>query len=177
MNIRRTQRSDLLLIATIQIESWRDTYSDVLPEEYLANQITEDLKRHWSEVEIQPEDIILIAEYEGVIGFISVWCRPDPFIDNLHVKPAKRSKRVGSALMKSAAHQMIQQGHTTAYLWVVESNERAIQFYERLGGVCTDRALKNLFGHLVPNVKIVWSDISIIERILTPFVDQAGGPH
>ena len=162
MNIRRAQSSDLTLIAAVQAESWRDTYSGVLPEEYLADQITEDLKRHWTDVEIQPDDVVLVAEDDGVIGFIAVWCRPDPFIDNLHVKPSKRSKRVGSTLMKSAAQQLIQQGHKTAYLWVVASNERAIRFYERLGGVRTDRALKNLLKHEVLNVKVVWSDTSVL---------------
>jgi hypothetical protein len=64
--------------------------------------------------------------------------------------------------MKSAAQQLIEQGHQTAYLWVVESNKRAIQFYQRLGGVCTDRALKDLFGYKVSTVKIEWSDIAVI---------------
>jgi ribosomal protein S18 acetylase RimI-like enzyme len=155
MNIRRAQRSDVPAIAAVQAESWRDTYSGVLPEEYLASQITGDLERHWSEMEIQPVDVVLVAEDNTIIGFIAVWCRPDPFIDNLHVKPSKRSNRVGSALMKWAAQQLIQQGHKTAYLWLLESNERAIRFYERLGGIRTDQALKNLFGHEVPSVKVV----------------------
>ena len=162
MNIRRAQRSDLPIIAAVQTESWRDTYPDLFPGEWLADQIAEDMDRRWSEVEIQPDDVFLVAEDDGVIGFIAVWCRPDPFIDNLHVKPSKRSKRVGSALMTSAAYQLIKQGQKTAYLWVVTSNKRAIRFYERLGGVRTDRASQNLFGHEVPVVKVVWSDISVI---------------
>ena len=162
MNIRRAQGTDLPFIAAIQAESWRDTYSGVLPEEYLADQVTEDLKRHWKEVEIQKDDVVLVAEDNGIIGFIAIWCRPDPLIDNLHVKPSKRSKGVGSTLMKSATQQLIHKGHKTAHLWVVANNERAIRFYERLGGVCTGRKLKNLLKHEVLNVKIVWSDISII---------------
>jgi ribosomal protein S18 acetylase RimI-like enzyme len=162
MNIRRAQRSDLPLIADLQTESWRDAYSGVLPEAYLFDQIFEDLRHHWSQVKIRPEDVVLVAENGGIIGFIAVWCRPDPFIDNLHVKPANRSQGAGTTLMRSAVRQLIQQGYKTAYLWVVASNERAIRLYERLGGVRTDLALKNLFGHEVPNVKIVWSDISVI---------------
>jgi ribosomal protein S18 acetylase RimI-like enzyme len=133
-----------------------------LPEEYLGDQIAEDLERHWNEVGIKPDDVVQVAEDDGIVGFIAVWCRPEPFIDNLHVRPSKRSKRVGSTLMMSAAQQLIHQGHKTAHLWVVESNEQAIRLYERLGGIRTERALKNLFGHDVPNVKIVWSDISVL---------------
>jgi ribosomal protein S18 acetylase RimI-like enzyme len=106
----------------------------------------------------------LVAEDNGIIGFIAVWCRPNPFIDNLHVKPSRRSNKVGSTLLKSAARRLMQLGHRTAYLWVVASNERALRFYTRLGGVCSDRAMKNLFGHEVPNIKVEWSDISVIGR-------------
>ena len=162
MLIRRIQPSDLPHIAAVQIESWKDTYTDALPAAYLADQVTEDLEHHWSKVAIQPEDIVRVAEDGGIIGFISVWCRPYPFIDNLHVKPAHRSKGVGSKLMASAARQILRQGHSSAYLWVVEKNRRAIQLYERLGGVRTEHALKNIFGHKVPSVKIVWSDISVL---------------
>ncbi|MGD8393215.1 MAG: GNAT family N-acetyltransferase [Desulfobacterales bacterium] len=162
MLVRSIRRSDLPHIAAVQTESWRDSYADAFPDAYLANQLAEDLERHWHEMHIQLDDIILVAEENGIIGFIAVWCRPEPYIDNLHVKPSHRSKGIGSKLMTSAARQMIQQGHQTAYLWVVESNEKAIRLYERLGGVLTEQALKNLFGHQVPSVKIVWSDISTL---------------
>lgn len=162
MNIRHFRRSDRPQIAAVQIESWKDAYTGVLPAAYLANQVAAELKHHWSEVEIHPEDIVRVAEDDGIVGFISVWCRPDPFIDNLHVKPAVRSKGVGSKLMASAAREMIRQGHGSAYLWVFEINRRAIQLYERLGAIRTEHAVKNIFGHKVPSVKMVWSDISLL---------------
>jgi ribosomal protein S18 acetylase RimI-like enzyme len=169
MIIRSARDSDLPAIAALQAQSWQDTYSDVFPAAYLAHGITGDLERHWRELEILPGDVVLVAEEDGMIGFIAVWCRPAPYIDNLHVKPSLRSTGVGSALMNAATEQLIQQGHRTAYLWVVESNKRAIQFYERLGGVCTERAIKDLFGHKVSTVKIEWPDISVITHSASLF--------
>ena len=160
MLVRSIRRSDRPHIAALQTESWKDCYADVLPEGYLTNQLAEDLKRHWDMVQIQPKDIVMVAEAEEIIGFISVWCRPNPFIDNLHVKPSQRSQGIGSTLMTEATRQMMRQGHKTAYLWVVETNTQAIRLYKRLGGICTDRKLKDLFGHAVPNIKMEWPDIS-----------------
>ena len=162
MNIRPARPADLALIADIQFSSWKDAYAGVLPEPYLADQMAADLNRHWRSVKIQSGDVLLIAEETEAVGFIAVWCRPDPFIDNLHVKPSKRSGGIGAMLMQSAARQLIQQGHKTAYLWVLANNARAIRFYEKLGGVYTDRAVKNLFGHKAASIKMEWSDISAL---------------
>ncbi|RLC02564.1 MAG: hypothetical protein DRH34_07155 [Deltaproteobacteria bacterium] len=114
---------------------------------------------------IRPEDVVLVAQENGILGFIAVWYQDEPYIDNLHIKSSARSKKLGSVLMKSAAGRLIQQGQTTAYLWAAHDNERAIHFYERLGGVCTDRALQDYLGTMVPNVKIVWPDLSILNDI------------
>jgi len=162
MKIRRATQSDLQGIAAIHVDSWKDSYSDVLPAEFLAGQIDRDLAQHWSEFRIQNEDIVLVAEEDSLVGFVTVWCRLIPFIDNLHVRPSHRSKKLGSTLIKAAAKELINKGHKTAYLWVFESNEKAIRFYERLGGVQKEHAGKNVFGYEVQSRKIEWDDITII---------------
>lgn len=161
MKIRRATQSDLQDIATIHVESWKDSYSDVMPAEFIAGQIDHVLAQHWNEIKIQNEDIALVAEEDSLVGFVAVWCRPIPFIDNLHVRPSHRSKKVGSALMKAVAKELIKKGHKTAYLWVFESNEKAIRFYEKLGGAQKEQARKNVFGYEVPSRKIEWDDLSI----------------
>ena len=162
MKIRRATPSDLGNIAAIHVESWKDTYSDDLPAEFLAGKIDRDLAQHWSEIEIHTEDVVLVAEEDSLVGFVAIWCRPIPFIDNLHVKPSHRSKRVGSALMKAAAKELIHKGHQTAFLWVFESNEKAIRFYERLGGAQKEQGQKTVFGYEVLSRKIEWDDLSVI---------------
>ena len=105
----------------------------------------------------------LIAGDE-IIGFIAVWVRPDPYIDNLHVRPGLRSKGIGRRLMAAAAERLMAAGHATAYLWVVAGNDRAIAFYERLGGVRTGQEMQPLFGNDVLNYRIEWADLSEIAR-------------
>ena len=165
MKIRHAKKSDFQAIAAVHIKSWKDTYSDVLPAEFLNRQIFREFITRWNEVEIQSDDIILVAEEDSMIGFIAVWCRPIPFIDNLHVCPLMRSKKVGSALMRTVAKELINQGQKTAYLWVFESNQKAIRFYERLGGIQREQSIKNVFGYDVLTCKIEWDDLSLICKI------------
>ncbi len=162
MKIRRATQSDLQDIAAINVESWKDVYSDVLPAEFMTGQIDQEISRHWSDIEIQEQDIVLVAEEDLLVGFAAVWCRPIPFIDNLHVKPSHRSKKIGSALMKAVAKELIKREHKTAYLWVFESNEKAIRFYEKLGGTQKEQAMKDIFGYEVPSRKIEWNDLARI---------------
>lgn len=162
MIIRKAKSSDFSIIADIHIESWRSAYSNVLPPDFLNTEIVPSFEKHWGSVEVQNDDVVFVAEEKEIIGFIAVWCRPIPFIDNLHVKPSHRSHYVGTALMKAVAETLLRKGHRTAYLWVFQSNEKAISFYEKLGGVQKECAMKDIFGKEVLSKKIEWDDLSTI---------------
>lgn len=162
IKIRPATESDLQDIISIHVESWKDAYADVLPAEFIAGQLHRELARHWRETKLENQDIVLVAEEDSLVGFIAVWCRPIPFIDNLHVKPSHRSKKIGRSLMKAVAQELIQKEHKTAYLWVFESNEKAIRFYERLGGTQKEQGPKNIFGNEVPSRKIEWDNLATI---------------
>ncbi len=163
MKIRAATSNDFPAIAHIQSASWKDAYRGILPDDYLRDQVSADVARHWAEIEITHDDVVLVAENDKALGFIAVWCRPEPLIDNLHVLPNARSRGTGAQLMVAAAGELLQRAHRNAYLWVMAGNLRAIHFYERLGGVQAESAVKRFFGNDVANVKIVWDDLSVIE--------------
>jgi len=161
VTIRQAKPSDLPDIVAIHIQSWQDAYANVLPAEFLTDSIARVLEKHWEKIEIQPNDILLVAEEGSIVGFAAVWCRPHPFIDNLHVKPSQRSRKIGSALMNAVARELIHKGQQSAYLWLFERNTSAMRFYGRLGGIPKEHAIKNVFGHDVPSRKIEWDGRSL----------------
>jgi ribosomal protein S18 acetylase RimI-like enzyme len=164
MNIRPAVPSDLDDIAAIHIESWQDAYADDLPKEFITQNIKQILTQHWHSIEIQDNDILLVAEQYEILGFAVVWCRPEPYVDNLHVRPSQRSNNIGSALMQAAAEILLRLGHKSAYLYVFESNLKAIRFYARLGGELREKFYNDIFGHSVLSRRIVWDDISKIQQ-------------
>ncbi|MGH6900454.1 MAG: GNAT family N-acetyltransferase [Geminicoccaceae bacterium] len=164
MNIRPANDEDRTAIAAVHAASWQDAYRGILSDAYLEDRVTADRSRHWREIEMRPDDVVIVADDGGVIGFIAIWCRPDPYIDNLHVLPGLRSKGVGGKLMVAAAEELLRRGKSTAYLWVFEQNRRAVRFYESLGGVVVARVMQPTVGHDLPDLKVVWSDLSVIAR-------------
>jgi len=165
--VRPAGAQDAAAIAAVHAASWRDTYGGMLPEDYLANAVGADLEQQWTAHDFRERDVVLVAEDDGagkIAGFIAIWCRPDPFIDNLHVDPAQRSAGLGVKLMRAAGAELIARGHGTAWLWVFADNVRAIAFYERLGGTVIARADKQVFGHQVPSLKIAWDDLRAVIR-------------
>ena len=162
IRIRPAEDGDRVAIARIHALSWQDTYKGVLPGSFLEFRVHEDRLEKWNAQKILPQDLVLVAEDERngeLLGFIAVWCRPEPFIDNLHVRPGFRSGGTGTALMRAAARDLCRMGHNTAWLWAVCANAGAIRFYERLGGICSDRGEHEIAGISVATVKIHWPNL------------------
>ena len=109
MNIRNATPDDIPRISAIHSESWKDAYAGILPDDYLENQVRDDLYNHWEQREILSEDVVVVAETgNDLVGFMAIWCRPSPFIESLHVLPSQRSAGIGTALLKAAAAQLIE---------------------------------------------------------------------
>lgn len=162
MIIRPAIESDRPAIAAVHAASWREAYRGILPATYLDNDVGDDLAAQWRARTMSDDDVVLVVEDSDIVGFIAVWCEPDPFIDNLHVLPARRSGGLGRELMKHAARALVNRGHETSYLWVLEDNRRARTFYGRLGGKEVETKTKPIFDHDLPHVKIVWPDLALL---------------
>lgn len=159
--MRQARDSDRPAIAALQANSWRAAYAEILPADYLGEPVGIELTKHWSTLEITSGDLVMVAELDGrLAGFISVWCRPDPFIDNFHTRPDVKHRGIGSNLLLATAEQLLQRGHRTAHLWVITTNLSAKKFYERMGGQVTEFADREMFDHTVTAERIEWSDLS-----------------
>ena len=137
----------------------------ILPKDFLGDPLEREFTRYWHHIDLRTEDVVLVAEEDGLLGFIAVWCRPTPYIDNLHVKPSLRSKRIGTTLLKSAAEKLLARGHKTAYLWVFKSNQKAVRFYEHMGGIIAEKAPQDIFGYSIPSLKIAMERPGDPERV------------
>ncbi|WP_119309333.1 GNAT family N-acetyltransferase [Cohaesibacter haloalkalitolerans] len=161
--IRSAFRSDFTAIARLQADSWAASYRTVLPPHYVRERLHDDIRDEWEHRKIGKRDVVLVAEAEQnkqLLGFISVWCPPLPFIDNLHCAPAFTGHGIGARLLQEAFSTLLAQGDTTASLTVLAINEGARRFYQKHGAVVNNRQKASLSGYSVDVDIMHWSHIS-----------------
>ena len=162
--IRRANPRDLQGIRSVQLDSWRRTYPDVLPPEYLGAPVARDLEATWT-VERLGSALVMVAEREGrILGVAATFPETDrgPYLDNLHVSSDAEGTGLGRALMHGTAQALLDMGKTTLHLTVVETNRGAIAFYQRLGGEFGAPMEDTMFDHRVAALPVFWPDISVL---------------
>ncbi len=74
-------------------------------------------------------------------------------ITRLYVDPQKWGHGVGRSLYDSAVSYLVRTGYERASLWVLEGNERARRWYERLGWIGTGQRKSVLASAGVEDVR------------------------
>jgi ribosomal protein S18 acetylase RimI-like enzyme len=166
MTIRAARDSDRDAIAAIHTASWQQSYRGILPDDLLDDRLPAIMADRWHRQEITERDVVLVAEgADGdPVGFCATWVDQGGYIDNLHVRSSHQSQGLGRAMLRETARRLLDHDVRLAYLHVVASNERARALYLELGGQPSIIEDKNLYGTMVPNQRIFWSDVSILAR-------------
>lgn len=142
--VRRAIPSDLRRVAEIKVASWADTYAQLLEPEVLARflDVAEQL-RHLAGDLRDPGTLLLVAERSdhGIVGFALTYLKPEaePWLESLHVVRSARGTGAGTALMRATAAELLARGHRSLRLGVVEGNDAAGRFYEKLGAARAGR--------------------------------------
>jgi ribosomal protein S18 acetylase RimI-like enzyme len=143
LTFREATRSDVPAVAQIHAESWRRSYRGMYRDDFLDGGILDERKGVWAERLANNPDqrrYVLLAEAgEALVGFICAYGDEHPrlgsLIDNLHVAYDHQRNGIGRELMRRAGNWLAERyPGSGVYLGVLERNERAIRFYEALGG-------------------------------------------
>lgn len=143
MHTRRAVPADAHRIAQLHVGSWQAAYKGVLPQAFLNSLEPGGRLSRWEAIVRAadwPRQGTLVVEERGeLVGFAS----PGPArhtadiavgeIAALYVAPSRWRSGVGSTLMDAALSQLVEAGFTSAVLWVLVGNQRAIQSYEATG--------------------------------------------
>ncbi|WP_394706247.1 GNAT family N-acetyltransferase [uncultured Cohaesibacter sp.] len=96
---------------------------------------------------------------QALLGFISVWCRPRPFIDHLHCDPSNTGRGIGGLLLRESFYHLDKNGYQDVYLTVLVGNDRARRFYLRKGAEPDKVSREWIFQYPVDVETLKWTNI------------------
>lgn len=172
VRIRVAKPGDGAEIANVHLNSWREAYNGLLPDDYLSKMPLTFKRRmnYWNDlINCRPLGRqIWVAESErhGIVGFSTVENPRDEKFNDCGELGAiyllKEYQRTGNgfALLKAAFSYLRESGRKRAYCWVLKNNP-TISFYERTGAEIIDDIKSDNRGAIeLFELACVWSDLS-----------------
>ncbi len=139
--IRAPEPHEVEALARLHVETWRETYTGQLPDEYFGERMLERRRALWAHLVSDRRDDLRLAVAEACGTLVGFACsgrpqeRPQdpehpPRSRQLYMVYVSRSHHgtgAGQALLDAVL------GDEPAYLWVAKENPRAQAFYARNG--------------------------------------------
>ena len=145
-SIRPARIGDASSIAAVHDAAWREAYHGIIPGKALQAMINRRGPVWWSSA-IRGGSRILVLEFDRqVVGYVSLGrnrVTAIPYageIFELYLKPEFQGLGFGSRLFAAAQEDLAENGYLSIIVWALADNERALRFYEGLGGVEVWRA-------------------------------------
>ena len=160
--LRMAEMADSEAIASVNIQSWKDTYPGIMPQKRLDGLNMERCTKHW-QANIRGAFTVLVAELEGrIVGFLSGGdnieyqaCETglgnacDCELGALYLLQEFQGRGIGKALFQRFVELMKQDSRRTMIVWVAEKN-RSTGFYAAMGGELVDRKILTVCEVPVP---------------------------
>jgi ribosomal protein S18 acetylase RimI-like enzyme len=147
LRFRAAGPDDAEKVALLHADSWRRHYRGAYADSFLDGDVVADRRSVWSSRLAAPGNSMTVVSEDGtgLVGFVHVVFDDDDrwgsLIDNLHVIQDRQRTGVGTALLTRAAEAVAERAtRESMYLWVLEQNTAAQQFYRAFGGICVEKA-------------------------------------
>jgi L-amino acid N-acyltransferase YncA len=169
MKIRPAESRDASSIAHVHVESWRTTYADILPRDFLAKLSTTSREQYWRTTLTDDLDnhVIFVAENDEkeIVGFAHGGperAENAPHLAELYaiylLKTAER-KGIGRGLVEHVAQGLADKGFKSMLAWVLQDNPYK-PFYEKLGGISLKQQEIFIAEQSLTETAYHWPDIS-----------------
>jgi ribosomal protein S18 acetylase RimI-like enzyme len=168
IEIRAAAPSDAPAIGRVHVDSWRETYRDVLPDQLLDSLSAIVRAAMWQgALEREPPVSLVVAEvtHGDLVGFAGGGPRRgdapphDAEVYAIYLLGAARHRGCGRRLMAALAAALRARGFKSLCLWVLRENAHACRFYERLGGEVVGERTEVDGEHAFNEVAYGWASL------------------
>lgn len=140
--LRDLRMDDLDAAVQLIVETWHDSYRGLIPDEKLDRMTIENLRPGWKvHLESNPHRIhnIGIFENDSLLGVCGVGKAREALgydceLWAMNVPLRSQRRGVGRALMQESLRRMKDLGHRSLYLYCIDQNQKALAFYQAMGG-------------------------------------------
>ena len=164
--VRVANTGDAEGIARVQVQSWRSTYTGIVPSAYLKALDVMERTKGWMTVIEGGQAAMLVAESAGeVFGFCCGGglrdVQPgaveayDGELYAIYVLAARQGSGAGRRLTETLEGVLRRQGFGRVLTWVLKDNP-AVGFYRRLGGVWVAEKTIEIGGEMLVEVAYGW---------------------
>lgn len=162
---------DAEAIAMLHAKSWQENYKGIWSDQYLDHEVVPNRLSIWKKrfEKPNPEQYVKLAlDGEDLCGFACTYLNYDKkwgaFLDNLHVRSDYQGNGIGKFLMKDSARWVQNKdAQSGLFLLVLENNQSAIKFYEKIGGQYIDKTMyNNPGGGQSPIFTYAWNDLGAL---------------
>jgi len=179
VQIRQARPGDEAEIANVHLNSWREAYRNLLPEDFLS-QLPLSFKRRKlflkTAISEAQKYVLIVAEtLEGIVGFACLAKGRDLGQENkaelqaLYLFAKYKGQGVGFKLLSAGFNQMRERGFKAGYCWVLEGNP-SIQFYKRTGAHFSGEEKIDIIGDQeVKELQFAWPTLNIGDYNWRPF--------
>ncbi|HKL74532.1 MAG TPA: GNAT family N-acetyltransferase [Halanaerobiales bacterium] len=140
MEIRKAKSSDVKGVTKVHVESWKTTYKDIFPKEFLESISYEKRHKLWETIlNNSGEEIVYVIEVNNnIIGFLSAGpareknSNYDIEIYALYLLEEYQNKGYGQKLINNFFNFLKENDYNSVYVWVLKENS-ATEFYKKMG--------------------------------------------
>lgn len=173
MIVREANDLDLPAIARVHVDTWRTTYSGIMPEDTLAKLSYEKREQGWRQIFGTAADscqFLYVADESGqIVGFASGGPErtDDPIykgeLNAIYVLKNYQRKGIGHRLTLAVVERLARADIHSMLVWVLAENP-SCQFYEALGGQKVYKKPIERGGIILNEVAYGWTDTRVFSR-------------
>jgi ribosomal protein S18 acetylase RimI-like enzyme len=146
IRIRVAEPADAAGVAEVHDAAWMEAYRGIIPGAHLERMVQRRGQSWWANALSRGSRIAVLDFDDTIAGYasygrnraVSLPYRGEIF--ELYLKPEYQGLGFGHRLFGAAQKELANLGLNSVLVWSLADNERAIAFYERLGGMMVGRA-------------------------------------
>ena len=145
VTLRRARPEDAAEIAEAHDCAWREAYRGIIPGRELEKMIARRGPRWWRNAIVRGTNIAVVDFDESIAGYVSYGRNRMPTLEpggeifELYLAPEFQGLGFGRRLFEAARRDLAAHRFETCLVWALAENERALRFYERMGGEAAHR--------------------------------------